>query len=59
MVAVIDVALTTLTLVAATPPTVTVAPLTKFVPEIVIVIVVPPAEVPLDGDTDVTVGATL
>lgn len=55
----IDVALTTLTLVAATPPTVTVAPLTKFVPEIVIVIVVPPAEVPLDGDTDVTVGATL
>jgi hypothetical protein len=57
VVAVIDVAFTTLTLVAATPPTVTVAPLTKFVP--VIVIGVPPAEVPLDGDTEVTVGPTL
>ena len=51
---VIDVAETTVTLVQAEPPTVTVAPLTKFVP--VIVIAVPPAVEPDVGFTDVTVG---
>ena len=52
---VIDVAETTLTLVHAEPPTVTVEPLPKFVP--VIVITEPPAVEPDVGDTAVTVGA--
>ena len=51
---VIDVAETTLTLVHAEPPTVTVEPFAKFVP--VIVINVPPADEPEVGDTAVTVG---
>lgn len=46
--------LTTTTLVAAVPPNVTVAPAAKLVP--VIVTAVPPAVVPLLGDTLVTVG---
>ena len=50
----IDVAETTVTLVHAEPPTVTVEPLPKFVP--VIVIAEPPAVEPDVGDTDVTVG---
>jgi hypothetical protein len=54
---VIDVAETTVTLVQAEPPTVTVAPLTKFVP--VIVIAVPPAVEPDVGLTEVTVGAAV
>jgi hypothetical protein len=54
VVAVIDVLLTTTTLVAATPPKVTVAPVAKFVP--VIVTAVPPAVGPLFGLTLVTVG---
>ena len=53
--AVMEVALTNVTEVAATPPTVTVAPEAKSVP--VIVIVVPPAEGPSAGETPVTVGA--
>jgi hypothetical protein len=53
-VAVIVVALTTVTPVPAALPNVTVAPLTKFVP--VIVTAVPPAVVPLFGFTLVTVG---
>ena len=53
--AVIEVALTKVTEVAATPPTVTVAPEEKPVP--VIVIVVPPAEGPSAGETPVAVGA--
>ena len=48
------VALTTVTLVAAAPPIVTVAPATKFVPETVIV--VPPVVGPLAGLTLDTVG---
>jgi hypothetical protein len=56
VVAVIDVALTTTTLLAAALPNVTVAPATKFVP--VIVTAVPPAVDPLFGLTLVTVGAT-
>ncbi len=53
VVAVIDVALTTVTDVAATPPTVTdVAPMN---PVPVIVIEVPPASGPLAGETFVTV----
>jgi hypothetical protein len=52
---VIDVLLTTVTPVAATPPKVTVAPAAKLVP--VMVMDVPPAVVPLDGLTAVTVGA--
>lgn len=52
--AVIDVALVTLTVVAAVPPTVTVAGVAKLVP--VIVIDVPPAVVPVAGLTAVTVG---
>ena len=52
---VIEVAETTITLVHAEPPTVTVEPLAKFVP--VIVIDVPPAVEPDVGDTAVTVGA--
>jgi len=54
VVAVICVALTTTTLVAAVAPNVTVAPAAKFVP--VIVTAVPPAVVPLFGDTPLTVG---
>jgi hypothetical protein len=53
--AVIWLALTTTTFVAAVPPNVTVAPLAKFVP--LIVIAVPPPVVPLLGLTPVTVGA--
>src|SRR3989442_1657961 len=55
VVALICVALTTLTLVAGVPPTVTVALASKFVP--VIVIAVPPAIGPEGGLTPVTVGA--
>jgi hypothetical protein len=55
-VAVIEVLLTTTTLVAAVPPNVTVAPVAKFVP--VIVTAVPPAVGPLFGDTLLTVGIT-
>jgi hypothetical protein len=54
---VIVVAFTTDTLVAAAPPTLTVAPDTKFVP--VIVIDVPPAIGPELGDTVVIVGSGL
>jgi hypothetical protein len=53
-VAVIWVGLTTTTFVAALLPNVTVAPAAKFVP--VIVTDVPPAVVPVLGDTLVTVG---
>ena len=53
--AVIDVSLTTTTLVAATPPTVTLDPPIKFVP--VIVIAVPPVVSPTFGLTDEIVGA--
>jgi hypothetical protein len=56
VVAVIDVALTTVTFVAAVLPNVTVAPLAKFVP--VIVTDVPPEASPLFGLTLVTVGMT-
>ncbi len=55
MTAVIEVALTTITLVAATPPIVTVAPVVKPVP--VSVTAVPPAAGPLTGLIAVTVGA--
>jgi len=55
VVAVIDVALATTTLVAAVPPTVTVAPGTKFVP--VIVMAVPPSVDPDAGATVDSVGA--
>jgi hypothetical protein len=55
VVAVIEVVLTTLMPVAAVPPTVTVAPLTKFVP--VMVILVPPNVVPEVGEIPETVGA--
>lgn len=49
-------ALATETPVAEAPPIVTVvAPLTKFVP--VMVTLVPPAVVPVDGEIDATVGA--
>ena len=54
VVAVIWVALTTTTLVAAAAPNVTVAPVAKFVP--VIVTAVPPAVNPLVGEILVTVG---
>jgi hypothetical protein len=54
-VAVIDVALTTVTLVAAVPPNFTVAPERNPVP--VIVVAVPPAAGPEAGAIDVTVGA--
>jgi hypothetical protein len=54
VVAVIEVALTTVTLVAATPPMVTdVAPV-KFVP--VMVTAVPPTVGPVVGEIDVTLG---
>jgi hypothetical protein len=56
VVAVICVALTTTTFVAAVPPNVTVAPLAKFVP--VMVTAVPPAVDPVFGDTLLTVGGT-
>jgi hypothetical protein len=56
VVAVICVALTTTTLVAAVAPNVTVAPAAKFVP--VIVTAVPPAVDPLFGDTLLTAGIT-
>src|SRR3989442_11244625 len=55
VVAVIVVLLTTLTPVAALPPTLTVTPATKFAP--VIVTAVPPAVGPEDGATLLTVGA--
>ena len=55
VVQVIDVADTTVTLVHAAPPTVTVAPERKLVP--VIVIAVPPALVPEVPETLDTVGA--
>jgi hypothetical protein len=55
VVAVMFVLFTTTTFVAVAPPTVTVAPETKFVP--VIVTAVPPAVEPVLGDTLVTVGA--
>src|SRR6266849_6854310 len=55
VVAVICVALTTTTFVAPVPPNVAVAPVTKFVP--VMVIAVPPAAAPLLGLTLPTVGA--
>ena len=54
VVAVIEVLLTTTTLVAAVLPNVTVAPAAKFVP--VIVTLVPPTVEPVFGDTFVTVG---
>jgi hypothetical protein len=55
VVAVMDVALTTETLVAATPPNVT--PVAPVNPVPVIVTAVPPAVVPLVGVREVTVGA--
>jgi len=55
VVAVMLVALATVMPVAATPPTVTVAPLTKPVP--VIVMLVPPPTLPEVGEALVTVGA--
>ena len=57
VVAVIDVALTTFTLVAAVPPKLTVAPVRKPVP--VMATEVPPAVVPEVGEIEVTVGAGL
>ena len=54
--AVMDIALTTTTLVAAVAPNLTVAPVAKLAP--VIVTVVPPAVNPVFGDTLVTVGIT-
>jgi hypothetical protein len=56
VVAVIEVLLTTTTLVAAALPNVTVAPVAKLVP--VIVTAVPPATGPVFGLTLVTVGST-
>jgi len=55
VVAVIDVLLTTVTLVAAVPPNVTVAPETKLVP--VIVTAVPPLVEPELGEIVLIVGA--
>ena len=55
--AVIEVALTTTTLVAGTPPTVTLLAPVKFVP--VIVIGVPPANTPVFGFTELIVGAAI
>ena len=54
-VALIEVELTTLKLVAAAPPMVTALAPVKFVP--VMVIAVPPSVVPVDGETLVMVGA--
>ena len=56
VIAVIVVLFTTNTFVAAVLPNFTVAPAAKFVP--VIVTVVPPAVVPLFGETLLTVGGT-
>ena len=56
VVAVIVVPFVTTTFVAAVPPNVTVAPVTKFVP--VIVTAVPPATGPLFGATLLTEGAS-
>jgi hypothetical protein len=53
----IDVGETTLTEVAATPPTVTVASEVKFVP--VTVTWMPPVRDVLYGETEVTVGAAI
>ena len=55
VVAVIDVLFTTVTPVAAVPPRLTVAPVKKPVP--VIVMAVPPAVLPEAGAMPVTVGA--
>ena len=55
VIAVIEVALTTLTLDGVTPPIVSVAPVTKFVP--VMVTLVPPMLAPMAGVMFVTVGA--
>ena len=57
VVAVMLVLFTTTTFVAAALPNVTVAPATKFVP--VIVTAVPPAVVPLFGETLLTVGGAM
>jgi hypothetical protein len=54
VVTVIEVLLTTTTLVAGVDPNLTVAPVAKLVP--VIVTAAPPATDPLFGDTLVTVG---
>jgi hypothetical protein len=56
VVAVIDVALATVTPLAAVPPNDTVAPAANPVP--LIVTAVPPAVVPEDGETPLTAGAT-
>ena len=55
VVAVIEVLFTTVTPVAVVPPMLTVAPVRKLLP--VIVMAVPPATGPLVGETDATVGA--
>ena len=55
VVVVIEVLFTTVTPVAAVPPRLTVAPVWKLVP--VMVMAVPPATGPLVGKTDATVGA--
>jgi hypothetical protein len=55
VVALIEALLITVTLVAAVPPKLTVAPVKKLVP--VIVTTVPPLTVPEFGDTELTVGA--
>lgn len=55
VVAVIEVALTTVTPVAAVPPMVTLVAPVKFVP--VMVTLVPPEVGPLDGLIELTVGA--
>ena len=55
VVAVILVELTTMTFVAAVPPMVTVAPVTKPVPAMMTL--VPPANCPALGEIDVTEGA--
>lgn len=57
VVAVMVVELTQFTFVAGTPPTETVAPLKKFAP--VMVIDVPPAVEPADGETAETAGGGL
>jgi hypothetical protein len=54
---VIEVLLTTFTAVAAVPPRLTVAPAVKPVPAIVTEM--PPADVPVFGVIEVTVGAGL
>ncbi len=54
---VMDVADTRVGEVQVAPPTVTVAPVSKFSP--VIVMVVPPASEPDAGDADVTVGGSV